>query len=439
MDDSIRAFNVPGHGEPGELADHLFRTRAGQMVAYLTRLLGPQHLDIAEEAVQEALLKALLNWPYSGVPQNPAGWLFHVARNAALDAIRHRAMILQKTAQLIADPASAAGSRATGNSQLPLDADFEEQLRDDELRMVLMCCHPALPRDARVALSLKTVGGFSTREIARAFLADEPTIAQRLVRAKRQIRDESIAFELPAGKDLATRLDAALEVIYLMFNEGYGAQAGEDLVRQDLCEEALRLARLVASSSVATPQAHALVALLAFQAARLGARVDSTKELILLEDQDRGAWDHNLIALGFHHFALCAEGTEVSPYHIQAGIAAAHAKARSAAETNWEEILDLYDQLMELSPSPVVALNRAVAVAKVHGPELGLAALSSLAEEHSLRNYYLLPSAEGRLRMETGDVSGAAECFRRALALPCSEPEKRFLQRQLEQCSQAQH
>jgi RNA polymerase sigma-70 factor (ECF subfamily) len=413
---------------PDVLVDHLFRNRAGQMVAYLTRLLGPEHIDLAEEVVQEALLKALQNWPYSGIPRNPAGWLFRVARNAALDAIRHRTLAGEKNvefaAERIRDVEAAVGD----------GTHIEDQLRDDELRMVLMCCHPALPRDARVALSLKTVGGFSTREIARAFLSDEPTIAQRLVRAKRQIRESAIAFELPLGDDLALRLDSALEVIYLMFNEGYAAQSGEGLVRQDLCGEALRLGRLLAKSSVGTPQAHALVALIAFQAARLPARVDSAGELVLLEDQDRTLWDQKLVALGFHHFSQCAEGAHMSAYHVQAAIAAVYAGAQQSTHIDWPAILSLYDRLMEISPSPVVALNRAVAIAKVEGPQAALAALRPLAEDRSLRNYHLLPAVQGRLLLNLGDHEAAADCFRQALERPCSEPEKRFLQRKLRTC-----
>jgi RNA polymerase sigma-70 factor (ECF subfamily) len=410
------------------MVDHLFRSRAGQMVAYLTRLLGPEHLDLAEEVTQEALLKALQHWPYSGIPQNPAGWLFRVARNAALDAVRHRTLAGEKSTELAVEHFRNADASSAND-------ELEDQLRDDELRMVLMCCHPTLPQDARVALSLKTVGGFSVREIARAFLADEATIAQRLVRAKRQIRESRIRFELPAGEELVAPMDSALEVVYLMFNEGYAAQSGEDLVRQDLCGEALRLGRLLATSSVGTPQAHALVALMAFQAARLPARVDAAGELVLLENQDRGEWDARLIALGFDHFTQCAEGTELTSYHVQAAIAATHARAQEGRATDWKLILELYDQLIELSPSPVVELNRAVVVAKVHGPEAALAALRPLEGNRSLRNYYLLPAVQGQLLLEIGDKPGASESFRQALERPCSEPEQRFLQRKLAECS----
>jgi len=420
----------------GELVDHLFRNRAGQMVAHLTRLLGPEHLDLAEEVVQEALLKALQSWPYNDIPENPTGWLFQVARNAALDAVRHRNLVNRKTSELMALAEMDGGSIFTSGRGLglPGDPDFEEQLRDDELRMVLMCCHPGLSRDARVALSLKTVGGFSAREIAKAFLCEEAAIAQRLVRAKRQMREEAIGLELPSGKDLAQRLDSALEAIYLMFNEGYAAQSGPELFRKDLCDEALRLAKLLADSSVGTPQAHALVALLAFQAARLPARLDSHGEMILLEDQDRGLWDQELLSSGFRHFGLSAEGTEISSYHLQAAIAAIHAGAATEADTDWKKMLDLYDQLMEVGPSPVVALNRAVVVSKVKGTADGLTELRSLAEEKSLRNYYLLPAAEASLLLQMGDRGEAAKLFREALKRPCSEPEKRLLVRRWAEC-----
>lgn len=424
MDDSLP--DVPA-GPPGVMVDHLFRSRAGQMVSYLTRLLGPENLDLAEEVVQEALLKALQQWPHSGIPENPAGWLFRVARNAALDAVRHRSMAGKKSGELTVEHLRRA--------EVEMDHDAEPgELRDDELRMVLMCCHPAISRDARVALSLKTVGGFSAKEIARAFLSDEATIAQRLVRAKRQIREMGLRFEVPAGPDLGERLESALEVIYLMFNEGYTAQAGEDLVRQDLCGEALRLGRLLADSEVATPTVHALIALMAFQAARLPARVDASGDLVLLEEQDRSLWDQRLITLGFHHFSQSAAGSHISAYHIQAAIASMHARAGAEKITDWKTILGLYDQLWELHPTPVVALNRAVALSKVEGAMAALQSLDSLLQEKSLRGYYLLPAVRGNLLLELGEKQTAATCFRAAMELPCSVPERRFLERKLAQC-----
>ncbi|HZQ93082.1 MAG TPA: sigma-70 family RNA polymerase sigma factor [Terriglobales bacterium] len=407
------------------MVDHLFRSRAGQMVAYLTRLLGPEHLELAEEVVQEALLKALQKWPYSGIPENPAGWLFQAARNAALDVVRRNSVFAQKSAAIAAEL-----ERSKSRSEPAMSTD----LRDDELRMVFMCCHPALPRDARVALSLKTVGGFSVREVARAFLAEEPTIAQRLVRAKKQIKQLQLSFELPRGPELAERLDSVLEVIYLMFNEGYAAHEGEDLVRQDLCREALRLGRLVAASALGPPTAHALVALMAFQAARLPARTDERGDLVLLDDQDRARWDERLVSLGFHHFTQCAAGDVISEYHVQAAIASVHARAKDPSATDWKAILALYDQLLALNPSPVVALNRAVAVSKVRGPRAALTELEPLGTSPWMNKYYLFFSVRARLLLDAGDRAAAAESYRRALELPCSEPERRFLKRKLGEC-----
>ena len=395
------------------------------MVAHLTRLFGPAHLELAEETVQEAMLRALQTWPYQGVPENAAAWLFRVAHNIAIDAVRRNRILGEKTGAIIAELSHSA-------AVWPDDPHLEEQLRDDELRMIFMCCHPEIGRDARVALSLKTVGGFGVREIARAFLADDAAIAQRLVRAKHQIREGRLTLDMPRGPELKQRLDSVLEVVYFMFNEGYAAHAGEDLIRQDLCLEALRLGRLVAASSIGEPRVDALVALMALEAARLPARVDESGDLILLEHQDRNRWDQRLMALGFHHFDRSIAGGEVSEYHVQAAIAATHARAADAQSWDWPMILDLYDQLLSLNRSPVVALNRAVAVAKVHGPAEGLAALAPLEDDPKLRGYYLLLAVRGHLLLELDRRGEAAVCFRAALDCPCSEPERRFLRRKLQ-------
>ena len=416
-------------GIASSMIDHLFRNRAGQMVSHLTRMLGPEHLELAEEVVQESLLKALQNWSYNGIPDNPAGWLFRVARNAALDAVRHQSLVLEKEPQVEADYLRRSDFAVEDDPRL------EERLRDDELRMVMMCCHPALAREARVALSLKTVGGFNVREIARAFLAQESTISQRLVRAKRQIRDLNLKFEMPTGPELSERLQSALEVIYLMFNEGYAAQSGEDLVRHDLCGEALRLGKLLTDSSIGTPTSKALVALIAFQAARLAARVDASGDLVLLQDQDPNLWDAQLTAMGFHYFTQCSEGNEISEYHLQAAIASIHANATKIKNTDWKAILDLYDQLMELNPSPIAALNRVVALSKVQGTNAGLEALQPLLGEPSLKKYYLLPVVRGHLLFDLGDRTSAAQQFRDALLHPCSAPERRLIERRLSECA----
>lgn len=414
--------------ETGLMLEHLFRHQTGRMVARLTRLLGPAHLDLAEESVQQAMLRALQSWPYEGMPENAAAWLFRVAHNAAIDAVRRSRAFRGKTDALVEDLARSARS-------LPDDPDLDSQIRDDELRMIFMCCHPEISRDASVALSLKTVGGFSVREIARAFLMDDAAIAQRLVRAKRQIRERQVTLQVPLGSDLKRRLGSVLDVIYLMFNEGYAANDGQDLIRQDLCLEALRLGRLVAACPSSEPRVHALVALMALQAARFAARVDAAGDLVLLDNQDRSRWDQKLISLGFHHFDCSMAGDELSEYHVQAAIAATHARSVSAPSTDWPMILQLYDQLMSINGSAVAALNRAVAVAKVHGPAEALAAIAPLENDVQLRDYYLLLALRGHLLAELGRADEAATCFRAALECPCSEPERRFLRRRLEECA----
>lgn len=418
---------MSGAPETRVLLEHLFRHQAGRIVAHLVRLLGPAHLDLAEEMVQEAMLKALQSWPYKGLPENPEAWLFRVARNAALDAVRHRRMADGKAEVLTAEL-----DRPTQLNET--DPDFEEQLRDDELRLIFMCCHPEIGRDASIALSLKIAGGFSVREIARAFLADEAAIAQRLVRAKKQIRDKGLTLEIPSGRELAERLVAATDVIYFLFNEGYAAHEGEDLIRQDLCTEAMRLGWLMAQSSIANPRVHALVAVMALQAARLPARTDEAGDLILLEEQDRSRWDQHLIAMGFREFDLSMAGDEVTEFHVQAAIAATHARATDMHAVEWPLILELYGQLFELNSSPVVALNRAVAIAKVHGAAEGLAALEPLSQDVKMQSYYLYLAVRGHLLLELGENAAAAECFQAALERRCCEPERRFLRRKLREC-----
>ncbi|MEW6213285.1 MAG: DUF6596 domain-containing protein [Acidobacteriota bacterium] len=400
------------------LVDHLFRHQAGRMVSTLTRIFGPHRIDLAEEVVQDALLRALQVWPFRGLPENPIGWLVEVAKNRALDALRREASFQSKHEEII------RAFTPTGD---------KPELIDDELSMMFMACHPAISREGRVALTLKTVGGFGVSEIARAFLAREATIAQRIVRAKRQIRDEKIQFELPSASDLSARLDSVLEVIYLLFNEGYAAHRGENLVRADLCQEAIRLCEmLVRHPATDRPKSHALLALMLFQAARLAARVGEGGDLFLLEEQDRALWDRRLTSRGFHHLDLCAEGEEMTEYHLQAGIAACHAAAESYERTDWPRIVALYDQLWELNPSPVVALNRAVALSRWKGPEAGIAAMEEIVSHPAMSHYYLLPATLGELWNEMGERGKAAECFRQALECDCSEPERRFLLRKLE-------
>jgi RNA polymerase sigma-70 factor (ECF subfamily) len=412
-----------------QLIDHLFRHQAGQIVATLTRIFGPQHLDLAEDVVQETLIKALRQWPYRGVPENPAAWIMRVARNHALDLIRRERSLQDKQAQLLL----LAERRPSAPD--PADELLDSELHDDMLRMIFICCHGSIRREGRVALTLKTLGGFGVPELARAFLVPDSTIAQRLVRAKRTIRELGLPFAVPEAAELPERLDAVLDVLYLLFNEGYSAHQGEDLVRHDLCAEAIRLASIVARHPAgAAPKVHALLALMLLQAARLPARTDECGDLLLLEQQDRGRWDRRLIALGLGELDRAASGDELSTYHLQAGIAACHALAHSYAATNWPRILWLYDALAELAPSPVVALNRAIALAMVAGPEAGLAELARVEQQPGMPGYHLLHASFGALWQRAGDPARAASAYDRALGLAATEPERRFLRRRIAEC-----
>ncbi len=407
-----------------ESVEHLFRHRAGQMVSTLTRIFGVEQLDLMEDAVQDALVRALRQWPYRGVPKNPMAWIIQVAKNRALDSLRRQGMWREKEAAV----------RQSLLRVTDLDADdvggFAAEVRDDQLRMIFACCHPALSRDSQVALTLKTVGGFSVSELARAFLVRKSTMAQRLVRAKQRLREAAVSLEMPPPGRLATHLDSVLEVLYLMFNEGYSALEGEDLVRRDLCHEAIRLCRLLCHHPIAdTPKAHALAALLAFQGARLQARVDATGDLLLLREQDRSLWDREMLAVGLDHLERAARGDELTEYHFQAEIAACHALAPSWEETDWSKILACYDALLERDPSPVVALNRVVALAVVEGPELALGELEPLLAHPDLGDYYPAHATHGDLLSRVGRRMEAVRSYRRAIELTASAPVRRLLER----------
>lgn len=407
--------------------DHLFRKEAGRMIAVLTKVFGPSQLDLAETVVQDALLKATQVWPYSGIPENPAGWIMQVAKNRALDIIRRDRLFIsdQSVLDLAHDP-SHADSTAT--------ALFESEIQDDQLRLIFICCHPVVPFEARIALTLKTICGFGVAEIARAFLAKEETIAQRLVRAKQKIRAERLAFELPEGATIGAHLDGVLETIYLLFNEGYTANGGDTLIRKDMCYEACRLGRLLAKHpSASSPKVHALVALMLLQASRLNARVDSIGEVILLEDQEREMWDQGLISEGLHHLSEAAAGKELSNFHLLAGISACHATARNFDQTDWPRILGYYDLLVGADPSPVLALNRSVAVSFIEGPAAALKLLREIGKAPAMAGYYLFPATKADFYRRLDDREKAATCYREALKLSATAPEKRFLLRRLKE------
>lgn len=405
-----------------DLVDHLFRRHSAKIVATLTRVFGSRHLDLAEDVVQDALLKALQQWPFKGVPENPAAWLTLVAKNRALDLLRRDAALESKAEQLELAMPRLAFPSAPANDEM-----------DDQLALILMCCHPALPLEYQIALTLKSACGFSTAEIARAFLTPQTTIAQRLVRAKRQIRDHDIVIDPPSADDLPARIDSVLRVIYLLFNEGYAATSGDDLVRTDLCEEALRLGTLVIDQSpLQLPAAHALLALMMLQAARLPARTLEDGTLAVLAKQNRELWDRKLISLGMRHFGASATGDTITTYHLQAEIAAVHAMAASDAETDWPKLVELYNDLYQLEPTPVVLLNRAIAIASCHGPHAGLNALEEIGAHQALRNYHLLPAVAAEFWKQAGDTQRAAKAYERALECPCSAPERAFLENQLQ-------
>ncbi len=410
-------------GDVRPLVDDLFRTQAGLLTARLARIFGPGGLADAEEVAQAALLKALAVWPFQGVPDNPEGWLWRVARNMALDRLRARRFIAPIAPEDIADalPAEAVETPA-----------FLAELEDDRLRLVFACCHPVLAREAQLALTLKTVCGLGTAEIAAAFLVPEATLAQRLVRAKAKLAEARVPFAIPGPDELPDRLAAVLEVVYLTFNEGYEAARGEGLIRRELTDEALRLSRLLADHPVAgRPESRALAALLHLLAARLPARADAHGNLVLLAEQDRALWDGRLIAEGFRWLRLSLAGEVETRWHLEAAIAAAHAQAPAWAETDWPQILSLYDRLLARHPSPVVALNRAVALAEAAGAEAGLEALEALRDEAPLARYPLYAAARAEMNRRLGNRAAAVDLLRAALGLDLAAPMRRLLERRL--------
>jgi RNA polymerase sigma-70 factor, ECF subfamily len=413
--------------DPIALVDHLFRRQAGQMVATLTRALGSRHLALAEDAVQEALVTAMQQWSFRGVPDNPEAWLFQVARHRALDRLRHLKMATEKEPAIVREAATIDPPLA----EPPLRNELPP-LEDDQLGLLFLTCHPALTSDARVALALKLVGGFSVDEIARAFLALDSAIAQRLVRAKKVLRDQQVSFGMPEPGELPARLDSVLHAIYLMFNEGYAATTGDQLIRDDVAAEAIRLARMIAMHpATTTPRAWALLSLMLLHAARFPARVDSDGTLFLLRDQDRAKWDHAMIAEGMRALDRASQGDTISAFHLEAGIAACHAAATSWQSTNWEQILELYDELLALTKSPVVAMNRAVAVSRVEGALSGLAALDAIENVDALERHPLLPAIQAELWREAGDTGRAIEHYQASLGLARSAPEQRWLMSRL--------
>ena len=430
MSDSAPEDPLTPTGDISRLAEHLFRHEAGKLVSVLTGIFGIERLQLAEDVVQEALIKAFQTWPYYGVPKNPAAWLTQTAKNLALDLIRREKLFSEKQPQIIAT--IEHWSDATDD----YSPAFENEIKDDRLRLMFACCHPQLPQEAQTALALKTLGGFGTAEIASAFLTTEAAIAKRLTRARERVRELRIPLEIPTGEELSTRLDAVLHTLYLLFNEGYKASTGARLVREELCQEAVRLTELLAAHPIGDePRTHALLALMWLNSARLAGRTDANGNMLRLREQDRSSWNRGMIARGMSHLVRSAAGGNITAYHLQAGIAACHCAARDYEATEWEQILSLYDRLVQIDDSPIVALNRAVAVAEVHGPLAGKQAIEGMANRKSLDSYYLLYAVLAEFELQMDNRCAAAEHLRKAIAFTPLPSEQALLSKRLQDCA----
>jgi RNA polymerase sigma-70 factor (ECF subfamily) len=415
-------------GDVSRVVEHLFRHEVGRMVAILTGIFGIEHLNLAEDVVQEALARALQTWPFYGVPKNPSAWIMRASRNLAIDMVRREKNFRDKEPEIV--------HLMEGHNPAPDAAVFTEQeITDDRLRLMFVCCHPSIPADAQAALALKTLCGFSITEISRAFLTTEAAIAKRLTRAKQKIREAGISFEIPAGEELARRLDGVLQSLYLLFNEGYKASSGDKLVREDICHEAIRLTASLAEHPAGNqPRTHALLALMLLTTARFPTRTDSDGNLLRLQEQDRTRWDRSSIARGMFHFAQSAAGEEITEYHLQSAIAACHCAAKDYQSTDWPRILSLYDQLLRFDDSPVVALNRAIVVANVRGPRAGLEAIGAIKDREKLNSYYLFHAVLGEFEAQLNRAQAAADHFRESLRLAEIKSEKTFLSKRLQSC-----
>lgn len=400
--------------------DAVWRIESPKLIAGLARIV--RDIGIAEDLAQDALVAALQQWPESGIPDNPGAWLMAAAKHRAIDHLRRNQRLARKNEEL------GRELEARQMSVPDLNAAIDDPIGDDLLRLLFVACHPVLTSEARTALTLRLLGGLTTDEIARAFLVAEPTVAQRIVRAKRTLAEAHVPFEMPRGAELRARLSSVLEVIYLIFNEGYSATAGDDWMRPALCEDALRLGRILAELAPNEPEVHGLVALMEIQTSRSRARVGPSGEPILLLDQNRARWDHLLIHRGLAALERAGKlGRERGPYLLQAEIAACHARARTPEETDWARIVALYAELAEIAPSPIVELNRAVAVAMASGPAAGLELVNELTSDPSLRGYHLLPSVRGDLLRKLGRLSEARAEFERAASLTRNARERGLL------------
>ena len=410
------------------LVEHFFRREAGRLVSVLTRIFGWRNFDLVEETVQATLLDALQSWRANGVPENPSGWIHRVAKNKILDALRREATGRRITREW----AATHLARSQGIDELFVETEIE----DSQLRMIFACCHPHLARENQIALTLKTLGGFGNSEIARALLTTEETVKKRLQRATRDLIDHDVSLDPPAAQELVQRLDAVHQVLYLIFNEGYSSSSGEMAIRTDLCEEAARLCHLLCSHRhCSTPTTFALLALMLFHAARLDARLDPEGSILLMEEQDRSKWDGRLIERAKEYLDRSAEGTVISPFHLEAGIALHHSTAKSYAETDWPAILRLYDALLTLHRSPIYLLNRAIVVAQIEGPRAGIRALDEAGQDPALRHYHLYDATLGEVYRRAGDMDLARRHLLLAKEKTSSPSDHEIINRRLAKCT----
>ncbi len=409
------------------IVDHLFRRESGKLIAVLTGIFGPHNLQMAEDVVQDTLLKAMDSWKYRGVPENPSAWLFKVAKNQALDIIRK-----QKTRQQYEKSISSLLNSEYSLAPLVNELMNKEDISDDQLRMMFTCCHPSLPLESQVALILKTLCGFSIGEIAKAFITNNDTIEKRLYRAKQQFREQKIEFLIPDLLEAGDRLENVLTAIYLLFNEGYNSTSHEVLIRKDLIEESLRLGSLlIRHPSTRHPKVYALLSLMYFNSARSNARQDKEGKILLLKEQNRSLWNCDYVRMGLEMLDESVTAEELSVYHLQAGIAREHMIAPSYERTNWNNILHLYDVLYQLNPSPVVALNRAIVVGEIFGPKAGIEAIEKIPEKNTIEKYYLLPATLGEFHHKMHEPVKAKEYFLQAMCLTQSMAEKNLLQKKI--------
>ncbi|MEO6694269.1 MAG: sigma-70 family RNA polymerase sigma factor [Ignavibacteria bacterium] len=415
------------------LLDHLFRHESGKLVSVLTRIFGTENLDLAEDVVQDSIIEAFKQWTFTGIPENPAGWLYTVSKNKAVNILNR-----EKHKRKYAEEFARYSETETATEQT-LDHYFSEQhISDDQLRMIFVCCHPSIPPDSQVALTLKTLCGFSIREIAKAFMTNEETINKKLVRARQKLRQKKINFEVPESNNLEKRIDTVLKTIYLLFNEGYSASTGKDLIRVELCEEAIRLANMISEHDAIhdRSEVYALLSLMQLNTSRFSARQNDEGNILSMAEQDRSVWNKELIQAGLNNLERTIyNNNSVSVYHILAAISACHCTALSFETTDWKSILSLYDSLLQFDNSPVVLLNRAVALSKVYGAEKGIRELELIKVTPSIRTYHLFYSTQAQFYIELNNYSKAADCLEKAIQLSTIPSEKILLKERLKTCA----